>query len=315
MAIIAAPRRIRRSVRVFDSARYGPLMLAVALGALAGLSFGLLTVLVRRGLMRVPDAITGSLVILALATAILLAVTLVMGAGGNLLDWRTGLVYFAIGIVAPGLSQIIFVVAVREVGASRSAIMIGTAPLLATIIAVGFRDEQFELGLALGTILIVIGGASLAWDRNLPPGFRKRGMLFAFGCALLFALRDNAMRVMGTDTDMDPRAGTAWTLVGALAAVLVFALVTRRATLPAQLRLCWRAFLPAGVVFAAAYLILVLALEVGRVTVFAPLNAMQSLWAVVFAWLLLGTSDAIGVRIVAAMLLVVSGGILVGVFR
>ena len=32
-------------------------------------------------------------------------------------------------------------------------------------------------------------------------------------------------------------------------------------------------------------------------------------------WILLGKSDAIGVRIVAAMALVVAGGMLIGVFR
>ncbi len=265
--------------------------------------------------MRVPDAITASLVIISTATTILLAVTVATGAAADLGDLTTGLQYFAIGIVAPGLSQILFVVAVREVGASRSAIMIGTAPLLATIIAVGFRGEQLVAGLLIGTILIVIGGASLAWDRNLPPGFRKRGMLFAFGCALLFAIRDNAMRIMGTGTDMDSRAGTTWTLAGALVAVLVFALISRRGALPSQFRLCFRAFLPAGIVFGVAYLALVIALEIGRVTVFAPLNAMQSMWTVLFAWLLLGKSDGIGVRILAAMALVVAGGILIGVFR
>ena len=288
---------------------------AVAIGVLAGILFGLLTALVRWGLMRVPDAITASLVIISTATTILLAVTVATGAAADLGDLTTGLQYFAIGIVAPGLSQILFVVAVREVGASRSAIMIGTAPLLATIIAVGFRDEQLVAGLLVGTILIVIGGASLAWDRNLPPGFRKRGMLFAFGCALLFAIRDNAMRIMGTGTDMDSRAGTTWTLAGALVAVLVFALISRRGALPSQFRLCFRAFLPAGIVFGVAYLALVIALEIGRVTVFAPLNAMQSMWTVLFAWLLLGKSDGIGVRILAAMALVVAGGILIGVFR
>ena len=58
-----------------------------------------------------------------------------------------------------------------------------------------------------------------------------------------------------------------------------------------------------------------LALHIGRVTVFAPLNATQSLWAVLFAWILLGKSDSIGPRVVIAGLLVVSGGILIGVFR
>ena len=265
--------------------------------------------------MRQPNAIVGAMVITSSAALMVLAVTILTGKGGDLLDLRVAVGYFALGIVVPGISQILFVVAVREVGASRTAIMIGTAPLLATIIAVAFRGEALVIGLVVGTVLIVIGGASLAWDRNLPPGFRARGMLFAFFCALLFAVRDNAVRMLDGASDMDPRAATTWTLIGAAVAVAVYATVSRRGAVLTEYRSVFRSFIPAGVVFALAYLALVVALEIGRVTVFAPLNAMQSMWTVLFAWLLLGKSDGIGARIVLAMLLVVSGGILIGIFR
>lgn len=290
-------------------------MLVVGIGVLAGVLFGLLTTLVRRGLMRQPNAIVGAMVITSSAALMVLAVTILTGKGGDLLQLRMAAGYFALGIVVPGISQILFVVAVREVGASRTAIMIGTAPLLATIIAVAFRGEALVIGLVVGTVLIVIGGASLAWDRNLPPGFRARGMLFAFFCALLFAVRDNAVRMLDGASDMDPRAATTWTLIGAAVAVAVYATIARRGAVLTEYRSVFRSFIPAGVVFALAYLALVVALEIGRVTVFAPLNAMQSMWTVLFAWLLLGKSDGIGARIVLAMLLVVSGGILIGVFR
>ena len=290
-------------------------MLVIAMGVLAGVLFGLLTALVRRGLMRQPNVLVGAMVITSSAALMVLAVTILTGKGGDLLHLRMAAGYFALGIVVPGISQILFVVAVREVGASRTAIMIGTAPLLATIIAVAFRGEALVIGLVAGTVLIVIGGASLAWDRNLPPGFRARGMLFAFFCALLFAVRDNAVRMLGGASDMDPLAATTWTLIGAAVAVAVYATIARRGAVLTEYRSVFRSFIPAGVVFALAYLALVVALEIGRVTVFAPLNAMQSMWTVLFAWLLLGKSDGIGARIVLAMLLVVLGGIMIGIFR
>ena len=290
-------------------------MLVIAMGVLAGVLFGLLTALVRRGLMRQPNVLVGAMVITSSAALMVLAVTILTGKGGDLLQLRMAAGYFALGIVVPGISQILFVVAVREVGASRTAIMIGTAPLLATIIAVAFRGEALVIGLVAGTVLIVIGGASLAWDRNLPPGFRARGMLFAFFCALLFAVRDNAVRMLGGASDMDPLAATTWTLIGAAVAVAVYATIARRGAVLTEYRSVFRSFIPAGVVFALAYLALVVALEIGRVIVFAPLNAMQSMWTVLFAWLLLGKSDGIGARIVLAMLLVVLGGIMIGIFR
>jgi uncharacterized membrane protein len=114
---------------------------------------------------------------------------------------------------------------------------------------------------------------------------------------------------------MDPRAATSWALIGAFVAVAGFAVVTRRRALPGQLREVLIPFLPAAIVFGMAYTTLTIALGIGKVTIFAPLNAMQSMWTVLLAWLILGRSDGIGVRVVAAMLLVVSGGILIGLFR
>ena len=250
-------------------------MLAIGLGVLAGILFALLTVLVRRGIMRTPDPIAGSVVVVGLAMIIVIVESLVSGHASDLLEFHPALMYFSIGLIAPGATQVIFMLAV----------------------------------------LIVIGGASIAYERNLPVGFRARGMVLAFSCALLFACRDNAMRAVGIQTTMDPRAATAWALIGAFVAVAGFALVTRRAALPGQLRGVFISFLPAGIVFGIAYTTLTIALHVGRVTVFAPLNAMQSLWTVLLAWAILGRSDGIGFRVVAAMVLVVSGGILIGIFR
>ncbi len=58
-------------------------MLAVGTGALAGILFGLLTTLVRRGLIRQPNALVGAMVITSTAALIVLVVTVVTGSGGR----------------------------------------------------------------------------------------------------------------------------------------------------------------------------------------------------------------------------------------
>ena len=50
-------------------------------------------------------------------------------------------------------------------------------------------------------------------------------------------------------------------------------------------------------------------------TVVAPLNATQSLWAVLFAAVFLGRTEAVGARVVLAATLVVAGGVLIGATR
>ena len=64
-----------------------------------------------------------------------------------------------------------------------------------------------------------------------------------------------------------------------------------------------------------AYASLVEAFDRGRVSVVAPLNATQSLWAVVLAAVVIGSSERIGRRTVLSGLLVLAGGVLISVLR
>ena len=77
------------------------------------------------------------------------------------------------------------------------------------------------------------------------------------------------------------------------------------------------AFAPAGVALGLAYGCLLEAFDHGRVSIVAPLNATQSLWAVVLAAILLPArhEELIGRRVVLAGVLIVAGGALIGVSR
>ena len=76
-----------------------------------------------------------------------------------------------------------------------------------------------------------------------------------------------------------------------------------------------RAFWPAGVALGLAYCCLVEAFSHGRVSVVAPLNATQSMWAVLLSALLLHRTELIGRKVVVACVLVVAGGALIGALR
>ena len=76
-----------------------------------------------------------------------------------------------------------------------------------------------------------------------------------------------------------------------------------------------RSFAPAGAALAGGYAFLLEAFSHGRVSVVAPLNATQSLWAVAFAAVALGKTETIGTRLVLAGVLIVGGGALIGVVR
>jgi drug/metabolite transporter (DMT)-like permease len=220
-----------------------------------------------------------------------------------------------VGFFVPGLSQFLFILAVRYAGASRAAILIGTAPLGSVLLAMGLLDEPLRPAILLGTALIVGGGATLAFDPGRPVGFRAIGVVLALTCAALFAGRDNAVRWIARDDDVPPLQATAVTLLAASLAAGLYVAAARRDVSRDALRVTTRAFLPAGVLLALAYAALVTGFDRGDVGIVAPLNATQSLWAVAFAALVYGKREAIGGRTVLAGVLVVLGGALIGAFR
>ena len=287
---------------------------AVLLAILAGALFGALAVTVRAGLRRRPDAEIGALVVAAVGcgTALLVAAPVAAVDGGDL----GGLWPFAlVGAIVPGASQILFVRAVRDAGASRTAVLIGTAPILSAGIAIVFLDEPFRAALAVATVAIVLGGVLLAWERERPPGFRLVGVVLALAAAGLFAVRDNVVRWVSADNGTQPLLAASVSLAAAALALLLYLIVIGREPLGPRVRASLAAFVPAGVCLGLAYDALLVALDEGEVTVVAPLNATQSLWGVAFAAAFLGRLEAVGARVVLAAVLVVAGGVLVGVTR
>ncbi len=288
-------------------------MTAVVFALLAGALFGVLTLAVRGGLQRGADPEAGALVIIGVGfvTGALLALPELVH-GVTLSDlWPFALV----GAIVPGLSQILFILAIRDAGPSRAAILIGTAPLISVIIALLLLGEPFRLPLLAGTALIVLGGSILVRERSRPANFRTLGVVLALTCAALFALRDNAVRIAARGSDAPPLAASAASLLGASVVVLLYLLVVRRRGLRSKLRTALPAFAAAGVLLGLAYASLVEAFAHGRVSVVAPLNAMQSLWAVLLAAVLIGSSEQIGRRTVLSGLLVLAGAVLISVLR
>jgi drug/metabolite transporter (DMT)-like permease len=272
-----------------------------------------MTVAVRSGLVRGGDPAVGSVVVSV--SALLVVATLALpSVFADGVDVGVLWTFAAIGLVVPGVSQILIILAIRHAGPSRAAILVGTAPLGSVLLALALLDEQLRPALLAGTALIVAGGAVLAFDPGRPVGFRALGVVLALVCAALFALRDNAVRWVARDVAASPLQATAVTLLASSLVSIVYVVVTRR-VVTARIAPTTRAFLPAGVCLAGAYTALVTGFDRGDVSVVAPLNATQSLWGVVFAAAVYGRAEAIGRRTVLAGVLVVLGGALIGAFR
>jgi drug/metabolite transporter (DMT)-like permease len=281
---------------------------AVLLALSSAVFFGALAVAIRLATRRGADPEAGAFATTAIAL-------LVCGPAALALDADAGDAwpFLLAGLIAPGASQILFFRAVRDIGPARTTVLIGTAPVVAALIAIVLLDEPVRAALVIATLLIVSGGIALAGERVRPETFRRIGVVLALAATALFATRDNVIRELQVGSDVEPLAAAAATLVGGEAVVLAYLLATRGASLLQGIDV--RVWVPSGVFFAASYAALFEAYDRGRVTVVSPLVASESLWGVVFAALVLRRSELIGRRLVIGALLIVAGSALIGATR
>src|SRR5215470_12129642 len=113
----------------------------------------------RRGLARAPDVDAGAAVIASTGLVLVAAAAIVSRTDLDAGDlWP----FVLVGMLVPGISQILVVHAVQAAGASRAGILFGMAPLFSALIAIVAFGEPLRWPLVAGTLLIVLGGIALA---------------------------------------------------------------------------------------------------------------------------------------------------------
>jgi drug/metabolite transporter (DMT)-like permease len=279
---------------------------AVVLALASAALFGSMTVALRFALARAPDAETGAL--WTIAAAFLVTVPFVaLGEVDLAGTWP----FLLAGVLGPGGSQLLFTLAVRDAGPSRTSVTVGTAPLFSVAIALALLDEPAKAGVLVGALLIVVGGILLVREPGRPEHVKWIGLGFALAATIVFAVRDSLVRHLSLETEVEPALAAAATLLAGGVTVAVWLLASRRRLPVAGLR----AFVPAGVLFGLSYLSLFEAYYRGRVSVVSPLVATESLWGVALSALLLRRHELVGPRLFGGAALVVAGGILIGLFR
>lgn len=292
-------------------------MAAVLFALASAVCFGAMTVALRAGLRRHPEPDLAAVAMTAVALLVALVAAVFDPGTGELARPEELAVFALAGLIAPGVSQIFLVLAVRDVGAGRTSVVVGSAPLFAATLAILLLDEPFEWPLAIGALLIVAAGVLLAAETARPAHFRLVGIGFALTATIMFSSRDLVVRWYSADTALGSVEAAAAALAAGTLVMIAYAAVVRRGALAGAFftRATLLRFVPAGVLFGLSYVLLFEAYYRGKVTIVSPLVATESLWGVLLAALVLRRSELVGPRLVLGAALVVAGGALIGAFR
>jgi drug/metabolite transporter (DMT)-like permease len=82
---------------------------------------------------------------------------LAFGAGADMLSWKLTLSAAAIGFFGYGVSLVLFVRALRHLGAARTSAYFSTAPFIGALLAVLFFSEPASAALAAAAVLMAAG--------------------------------------------------------------------------------------------------------------------------------------------------------------
>jgi drug/metabolite transporter (DMT)-like permease len=257
------------------------MLLAAFLALAAGALFGFNVHIHRKGLDGA-DGLTGAFLSVASMAVMFWVVA------PFVIDWSwfatTGALIFAIsGIFFPAMGQTFQIFSVQRVGPALTSALGAFVPIFAAVPAILFLGESFGLKGAIALSLMV-GGLVLSAvpTRGFSRGWPLWALVFPLGAATVRGFSQPAMK-LGMETAPSPFFAAMITS-GVSAIVLALILLVRgrgiRRLSAGGNAVRW--FMLSGVINGTGILSLNFALEMGAVTVVAPLASTTPLWTLLF---------------------------------
>jgi drug/metabolite transporter, DME family len=276
---------------------------AVLILALAGaLATAAAAVLIRQGL-RGGNAYGGYWVNLAVGTVGLWVAVLVRGPLEPL--QARGIAFFVLaGLVGTVAGRLLRFISIEKVGASVTAALNNLYPFISSGLAILLLGERVTMAIVAGTVVIVLGTLLLSTSgRHV--GFRPRDLVFPILSATCFGVV-TVLRKLGLGS-MSPVPGFAVNVTTALIAFTAFLAVSGNRDAMALTGRSLAYFVAAGVAENAGVFLALLALNLGTVSVVAPLAGTAPIFVLLMSFFFLRGVERLTARVVLGTLFIVLG--------
>jgi drug/metabolite transporter, DME family len=283
-------------------------MLAILVGLFASFWFAVSMILINRGVLAI-DFFRGLLTNLGV-NAFFLWLYVALFVDRVSLWTPANLIFVLVGIFVPGVARFFIFKGMDRLGASITSCLTNSTPLFATLIAVLFLHERPTPTNLIGTFLIVLGIISLSW-KGASKTWQTRDLVFPLTAALLFAARDNMVRVGLLQID-SPIVGAAIAATTSFVTMAIIYLAFEdKKPLGDSSRPGIMLFTGAGFMNFLSYVFAYTALSMERVSLISPLINGSSLFILPLSALFLKEVEKITARIIGAILLVLWGVVLI----
>jgi len=279
-------------------------MLPIVFGLLTAVCFAIASLLAQRG-YHVGPAPWGAWITIAANTVFLVSGHLLLESDTRL--WvLENVIFVVVGLFVPGVTRVLSFRAIRTLGSSITSTIVNTTPIFSTLLAVAILGERPTALVGLGVLLTVGGLVTVSWGGE-KTSYPKAELIFPFLCALLFSMKDIAVR---------------WGLGGAGAQpILAAAIAATTSTIEifVVVRCCqgakfdWpplpvsRWFVLSGVFTGASFLFMFVAFSIERVSIVAPLVNSYTVFVSLLTPFLAREIESVTARKLAGAVLVVAG--------
>ena len=279
-------------------------MLPIVFGLLTSLCFAIASLLAQRGYFAAP-APWGAWVTIAVNALFLLAAHFILHSDTRLFA-ADNLIFIAVGLFVPGVTRVLSFRGIRAMGSSVTSTIVNTTPMFSTVLAILILEERPAPLVVLGVALTVGGLVTVSWGGE-KTSYKKSELIYPFLCALLFSMKDVAVRwgLGGGGGQPILAAG-----IAALTSTIEIFLITRylqgeQFVLPPAPVARW--FMGSGIFTGASFLFMYLAYSLERVSIVAPLVNSYTVFVSILTPFMARRIETVTARKLAGAALVVAG--------
>jgi drug/metabolite transporter (DMT)-like permease len=243
-------------------------VLPILFGLLTSICFAVASLLAQRG-YHVGRAPWGAWITIA-ANALFLVIGHLLVESDTRLFVMDNLIFVAVGLFVPGVTRVLSFRGIRTMGSSITSTIVNTTPMFSTLLAIAILGERPTPLVLLGVLLTVGGLVTVSWGGERT-SYPKIELIFPFLCALLFSMKDIAVRWGLGSGGAQPILASA---IAALTSTIEILVVIRclqgeKFILPPFQVARW--FVLSGMFTGGSFLFMYVAFSLERVSIVAPL--------------------------------------------
>jgi drug/metabolite transporter (DMT)-like permease len=279
-------------------------VLPIVFGLLTSLCFAIASLLAQRGYFAAP-APWGAWLTIAVNAFFLLAAHFILQSDTRLFA-ADNLIFIAVGLFVPGLTRVLSFRGIRAMGSSVTSTIVNTTPMFSTVLAILILDERPAPLVVLG-VALTVGGLVTVSSGGEKTSYKKSELIYPFLCALLFSMKDVAVRWGLGDGSGQPIFAAG---IAALTSTIEIFLITRyvqgeKFILPPAPVARW--FIASGIFTGASFLFMYLAYSLERVSIVAPLVNSYTVFVSILTPFMARRIETVTARKLAGAGLVVAG--------